>query len=148
MPQLQAQCLAKGPANTLTRPICSLNGALQDDPSQLSFIAACVFFLAEQLEEALASAHQRIAELEALVESLEATVQSLKEALAAAIGHAGQLQVTVAPPSWIALLGAQQDAHLDQDILLKLLSPALILQDHDLHRLQEKPCLALCQSLG
>ena len=43
----------------------------------------------------MALAHQRIAELEAQVESLEATVQSLKEALAAAIAHAGRLQVVV-----------------------------------------------------
>lgn len=53
--------------------------------------------LAGQLEAALALAHQRIAALEAQVESLEATVQSLKEALAAAIGHAGHLQVTQFP---------------------------------------------------
>lgn len=55
--------------------------------------------LAGQLEAALASALQRIAELEAQVESLEATVQSLKEALAAAIGHAGRLQVIATPPT-------------------------------------------------
>ena len=46
---------------------------------------------------------QRIAELEAQVESLEATVQSLKEALAAAIAHAGHLQV---------ILGALQTASI------------------------------------
>ena len=55
--------------------------------------------LAGQLEAALALAHQRIAELEAQVESLEATVHSLKEALAAAIGHAGRVQVTTVPPT-------------------------------------------------
>ena len=55
--------------------------------------------LAGQLEAALALAHQRIAELEAQVESLEATVHSLKEALAATIGHAGRLKVTTVPPT-------------------------------------------------
>lgn len=53
--------------------------------------------LAGQLEAALGLALQRIAELEAQVESLEATVQSLKEALAAAMGHAGRVQVTATP---------------------------------------------------
>ena len=81
-----------------------------------------MYLLAGQLEAALASAHQRIAELEAQVESLEATVQSLKEALAAAIGHAGHLQVTVSPPHFAALLGALQYAHSHHGCLLKALT--------------------------
>lgn len=82
--------------------------------------------LAGQLGAALASAHQRIAELEALVESLDATVQSLKEALAAAIGHASHLQVTVAPLNCIALLGALRYAYSYQGILLKALTSFVI----------------------
>lgn len=80
--------------------------------------------LAGQLEAALALAHQRIAELEAQVESLEATVQSLKEALAAAIGHAGHLQVThVIHPTQMHRMawGIQSTLAHNQDNLLKTL---------------------------
>lgn len=80
--------------NRFNSPMLHVRQHLRNDV----LLQSCMPLLAEQLEAALALAHQRIADLEAQVESLEATVQSLKEALAAAIGHAGHLQVSAPPP--------------------------------------------------
>lgn len=89
-------------------------------PPQQYLDVSCMHALAGQLEAALALAHQRIAGLEVQVEGLEATVQSLKEALAATIGHAGHLQVMMTPLSRIVLLESPQHAHQNQDILRKM----------------------------